>query len=156
LPNSARFSRRCRYGNKILFLGEIFIVKDVRRGADQLESHLHVALIADGKQVVAIHNGFMRLAMPLVVDDLVDSTFQHGLPGQEHLGMLCGLAAMAPLFVSAGHQGPVDFLATSGFGYLDSVHFGCNSNRRLQFLVRKIIFSQAWRLNRMVASIIQI
>jgi hypothetical protein len=33
------------------------------------------------------------------------------------------LAAMAPLFVSARHQGPVDFSARGGFGKLSGVHF---------------------------------
>lgn len=81
-----------------------------------MKRDLKVALIAHWKQVATIHDGFMRLAMAFVVDDFIDSTFQHRLSWQEHCAVLRGFAAMAPLFVSARHQRPVKFFARGGFG----------------------------------------
>src|SRR6185437_9301103 len=105
-----RFCPRYRYGSNKLFLGEIFIVEDIGGGADQLEAHFQIALIAHRKQVVAIHDCFMRRAMAFIVDDFIDSTLQYRLSWQKDLVMLAGFA-MAPIFVSARHQYPVDFLA---------------------------------------------
>jgi hypothetical protein len=58
----------------------------------------------------------MRLAMAFIVEDFIYPTLQHRLAGQEHLAVLGRFAAMVPLFVSARHQGPVEFLARGGFG----------------------------------------
>ena len=134
-----------------LFLGKIFVVEDIRRGANQFEADAQFTLIADREQFTAIHHSFMGRAMVLVVDHFINSTFQHRLSGQKHFGVLAGLAAMAPLFVSAGHQGPVEFFARGGSGQLSGVHFFVILTGVLWLWLKKLIFLDAYRLNIRVA-----
>src|SRR5437868_7262720 len=85
----------------MLFPGEVFIVEDIGRRANQLEADAQPALVADREQITAVHHRFMGLAMVFVVDNFIDSTFEHWLAGQEHAGMLAGRATTASVLVAS-------------------------------------------------------
>jgi len=82
---------------------------------NQFEADAQFALVADWEQVTAVHHSFMGLAMVVIVDHFINSTFQHGLTRQEHCGVRGGFAAMTPLFVSA-RKGPIEFFARGSSG----------------------------------------
>ena len=110
----------------MLFPGEVFIVEDIGRRANQLEADTQPALVADREQITVVHHRFMGLAMVFVVDHFIDSTFEHRLAGQEDIGMLPGFVPMARLLVSRlSYRGwcPQCFAAQDEFRWVGSVHF---------------------------------
>jgi hypothetical protein len=67
---------------------------------NQFKANAQFALVADRKQVTAVHHGFMGLAMVFVVDHFINSTFQHGLARQEDVRKLARLAVTARPLIS--------------------------------------------------------
>lgn len=61
-----------------LFRREIFVVKNVRRGADQAETDLGLAGLAFGKQFAAMQDGFVRSAVRVVMQDFIDAGLGNG------------------------------------------------------------------------------
>src|SRR5437016_14269148 len=79
-------SRPCELG---VFLAlEIWILKNIRRGTHQAETHPGVAGIAGRENVARQHDNVMRSAVGLIVRNFIDTSFEHDAPGGVHRAAL--------------------------------------------------------------------
>jgi hypothetical protein len=81
-------------GKRLFLLDEIFIIEDIRRGADQFEAHPRIALVAYGEEVLTMHDRLMRDAVSPVMDHFIDPGFRHRLAGKKDPAVLSGAAPM--------------------------------------------------------------
>jgi hypothetical protein len=73
---------------------EVGVLKDVGRGADQLEADAVTASVTFGEAVTGDHYGFVGGAMIALVKDLVDPGFNDRSAGSENTAI--GTALMCP------------------------------------------------------------
>lgn len=66
-----------RFRGCLRLFDEILVVENVRRRTDQPEADPHVALIAGREGVAAMHYHFVRLAVRMIVDHLINPGFRY-------------------------------------------------------------------------------
>ncbi len=69
----------------MLALAEIFVLENVWRCPDQPEADPFFAGIASWEGIPVQHDYFMRHAMAMVVNYLINSSLTHSLPGAEEI-----------------------------------------------------------------------
>jgi hypothetical protein len=66
---------------------EIFVIENVRRGANKLEAYTHVALVTRWERFSAMHDYLVRLTMGAIVNHFIDPSLRHGYAGKKHLAV---------------------------------------------------------------------
>ncbi|HLY98092.1 MAG TPA: hypothetical protein VKT33_03400 [Candidatus Angelobacter sp.] len=88
---------------------KIFVVKNIRRSANEPKAHLVLTGIANGKRSVVQHNRFMGLAMLGVVDYLINAGLAYGITSAENqTGMMPGqlpAAKVTSIFICRDDSG---------------------------------------------------
>src|SRR5438270_4434159 len=86
-----------------LGLAKILVLENVRRGPDQAEAHQFLAGIARRKGIAVQHHHFMRNAMGVIMDYLVNPGLPHGLSRAEQIGRTVGTSRMWTRLAPAFH-----------------------------------------------------
>src|SRR5215472_1283388 len=63
------------------FFSKIFVLEDIRRGADKAEADFVFAGFAVGEVLAADHDDFVGFAVVAVVDNFVDARLANGIAG---------------------------------------------------------------------------